>query len=253
MAFIKSIDLNCDLGESFDGKTNDHDEELMPYISSCNIACGYHSGNAKTIEQTIILANNYNVAIGAHPSYYDRLNFGRKSMKVPKDKLIAQITEQVNTVKTIGESYGTRLHHVKPHGALYNDMASDLKLSKTVLEAIAKIDDRILIYGLAHSEVEKACQEIGLTFIGEAFSDRRYTKDLTLLSRSIENAVIKDTEDVLKQILLLTKYFVMDIEGTIHDINAQTICLHSDTPNALQLADAIFQYFKNKNIEVVAP
>lgn len=253
MALLKTIDLNCDLGELLEGQLTNLDHEIMPFISSCNIACGFHSGTPQLIEHTIKLAIKNNVAIGAHPSYNDRKNFGRKSLDISMNKLKTEVKHQVCLVKDLVASLGEKLHHVKPHGALYNDMASDYNLSLSILETIASIDNSLFLYGLAHSETEKACQMVGLQFIGEAFADRRYDNELKLVNRKIDNAVLHQSKEIINQLDGIINKTIKDNTEKVHPINAQTICLHSDTPNAVNLADEIYQYLKVQNIEITAP
>ena len=243
------IDLNCDLGETHPTLPHNHDAEIMPFITSCNIACGYHAGSEDQLHKTVDLAIAHNVAIGAHPSYDDWDNFGRVSVDVPIDKLREQITEQVNLAKTITESKGGTLHHVKPHGALYHDMASDLTFATAIIEAIKQVDPSLIIYGLARSEMATACANLKLRFFAEAFSDRAYDSLTKLRPRSLEGAVITDKTGVIDQVELLLTQNIKTYNGKIYSTKINTICLHSDTKGAAALAANIHHYINTTDVD----
>ena len=223
------IDLNCDMGELLPNQSTNFDAELMPYISSCNIACGFHSGNPLTIENTIKSAIKHQVKIGAHPSYNDRENFGRVSLQTDFKTLKAELNYQIGALKSITESYGQRLHHVKPHGALYNDMMQNEDLAKLFIKTVKAIDPNLKIYVLAHSEAEKYCVEEGMQFVREAFADRQYQTKYALRSRQFSDAVLHEKEDVLRQVGHFMEGKVQVYEGEFYATNVDTICLHSDT------------------------
>lgn len=244
------IDLNCDMGELHPSMHSNVDKFIMPYVTSCNIACGYHSGSVERIEQTVQLALEHHVAIGAHPSYKDRENFGRISLDVPIEELQSQIREQVLLVKEIVEKNDSSLHHVKPHGALYNDMAKNEDLSRAVLEAIASIDKDLIVYGLSGSKVINVANELSLHSYQEAFADRVYDQPNQLRSRKLENAVITNEEEVIEQVRNLLSEQVRLHDGKESPLVVDTICLHSDTKTAIQLAEAIHRFIKNQDIEL---
>ena len=182
------------------GKDRNFDAEIMPYISSCNIACGFHSGSPQLMEQTILAAIQHRVKIGAHPSYNDRENFGRVSVEVDRAVLLAEIRYQVSALKGMVESLGGKLWHVKPHGALYNDMAKDLELAMDVVGVVNSIDPELKVVGLAHSKVLEACLKEGTVMVREGFADRRYEAVDRLRSREFADAVLHEPEAVLEQI-----------------------------------------------------
>ena len=245
-----SIDLNCDMGELIPGTTSNFDAEIMPYISSCNVACGFHSGGPVLIEKTIRLALRHGVAIGAHPSYDDRENFGRTSMEVDHRELQAQLRYQISAVKGIAEAWGGRLHHVKPHGALYNDMVKKQDLSDAVVEAIYSIDPELVVFGMSGSVVEKVCKNRNVKFVNEVFSDRRYQGPVELRNRRFEDAVLHDTNEVLDQVDLFLRGYVKDYNEHRSSIPVESICLHSDTKGAVELAKAIYKFLADQDVDI---
>lgn len=242
------MDLNSDLGEHPDA---DLDEQIMPYISSCNIACGGHVGDADSVRRTIELAIANNVAIGAHPSFPDKKNFGREVIQMELAELKDLLREQIRLVQSVAKEMGAELHHVKPHGALYNHAAVDQATSKMLCELIFVIDPKLKLYGLAHSITEQVAEEMNVHFVGEAFADRRYEANKTLRSRKDSDAVLIQEEEVLKQVeeLVLNKR-AKSAEWI--SIDARTICLHSDTEGAVHLAKAIHTHLEQKGIHIAA-
>lgn len=250
---LKSIDLNCDMGELNPETLQNFDASIMPYISSCNIACGFHSGNANSIEHTIRLALEHKVAIGAHPSYKDRENFGRKSIDISIEKLIPQIRYQISALKGMTESLGGSLHHVKAHGALYNDMIADDFLAIQFVELIQSIDPNLAIMGFAESNLSTICQSKNIRFINEVFADRVYENKTKLRSRKLENSVLHKKEAVLDQVKLFLENKVRDYQQNLHSINVDSVCLHSDTKGAIALSENIYDFIKSNNIEIRIP
>ncbi|SNS49517.1 UPF0271 protein [Ekhidna lutea] len=246
-ATIRTIDLNADLGEHPD---SDLDEQIMPYISSCNIACGGHVGNETTVRKTVRLALKHEVAIGAHPSYPDKENFGRKVMLIQLGDLAASIKDQIEIVQRICEEEGASLHHIKPHGALYNQAAKDPFISELILKVIEEVCPNTLWMGLANSSSERVAKRRGYTFISEGFADRQYESDGTLRSRTLDGAVLK-LADVLKQVdELVINHRVKAQEWLPLEI--QSICLHSDTEGAVTLAKEINQHLVSKGVRIAA-
>lgn len=240
------IDLNCDMGEGFET-----DEEIMPFISSANIACGAHAGDEATIRKTIALAIKHNVAIGAHPSYPDRKGFGRKEMKLPLEEISELVIEQISLVKFIAEDMGATLHHVKPHGALYNAAAKDLILAQTIAKAIQFVDKKLLVYGLPNSWSEKAALDCGLTFYKEFFSDRTYTDDGSLTPRTEKNALINSVDAALNQVLqLITDGNIKSVSGKIIPLTADTICIHGDGLHAVEFAKTIREGLEKNHVNI---
>ena len=236
------IDINCDLGEWYGKRNLAIEKAIMPYISSCNIACGFHSGDPLTIEKTILLALEHNVKIGAHPSYPDLQGFGRRNMSLSKDELTACVRYQVSALKGMVEALGGKVHHVKPHGALFNFAAKDKMSANAIGEAISSIDNSLIWYGLSGSQIEEIAPMYNLTFWNEVFADRRYEDDLSLRSRNLDGAVLHDTKTVIQQVNdFVHKNEVMTYNGLQKTIQADTICIHSDTSGAVELAQAIFK------------
>lgn len=245
------IDLNCDMGESEDGQSLARDKQIMPWISSCNIACGFHSGSTDVIRKTIDLAVAQNVAVGAHPSYRDREGFGRRPVKLTSQELIDIVSEQITLLQSLTKRAGTTLHHVKPHGALYNHLANHAIDAEIFSKTVRDINPDLAVYGLAHSELEKACLKYNIPFYPEAFADRRYENDGNLRSRSFPDAVIHKPDEILNQLHhLIFENKVISTDQKPVVIEARTICLHSDTPNAVQLASTIYNYLKKNNVRI---
>ncbi len=243
------IDLNSDLGEQPDSAL---DEQIMPYITSCNIACGGHAGDQSSVKRTIDLAIRNNVAIGAHPGFPDRENFGRIVMEIEPSELAESIKEQVLLVKAQAAVAGQELHHVKPHGALYNLASIDAGISHLIISTLLEIDPDTRLYGLSHSETEKEALKAGITFIGEAFADRKYELDKTLRNRKFDDAMIHKEEEVLEQVENLTFHKRAFNGETELQIDARTICLHSDTNGAVNLAKAIHDHLDKKGATIIA-
>jgi len=247
------MDLNCDVGEAY-GKVAPFDEKIMMFLSSCNIACGFHSGDPLTIERTILMALKHKVAIGAHPSYPDLQGFGRRAMQLSKAELFACVRYQVAALKGMTEALGGRLCHVKAHGALYNMAAKNLNLATDFIDAVKSIDSDLKIFGPPKSQLQVAAQTLKMDFVCEVFADRRYEYDLSLRSRHLDYAVITDETEVLEQVrLMVLKKQVQTFEGNVYPIQAETICLHSDTEGAINLAKKIYQLLTQHEINISAP
>lgn len=231
------IDINCDVGE---GVNNEH--LLMPYLSSCSIACGGHAGDLSTMKQVVDLAILHKVDIGAHPSYPDKANFGRVSFKMDKSDLINSIRHQVYSLKEIVEQKGGQLHHIKAHGALYNDIVHDEELSNLFIEAIADFMP-IKVYTPYQSTIANR-EELEIVY--EAFADRHYNEDLTLVSRSNKKAVITDVQEIIEHVdHMLSKSEIITITGKPIPIKVNTFCVHSDSPNAVNIIKAIHEHFSD--------
>jgi 5-oxoprolinase (ATP-hydrolysing) subunit A len=244
----KIIDINCDLGEGFG-----NDELLMPYISSANIACGYHAGDEDTMRQTIQLCKKYNVAVGAHPSFPDRENFGRTDMQLHPGEVYDIIVKQVNCLEKIAEEYDVPVHHVKPHGALYNMAARDKALAPFVALAILDTNSKYILYGLSGSYLIKEGKNLGVKTANEVFADRVYKDDGALASRSKPGALIEETDKALAQVLqMVNERTVTSITGKKVPILAETICIHGDGEHAVEFAKAIHHALKENDFEIKA-
>ncbi|WP_068994525.1 5-oxoprolinase subunit PxpA [Kangiella sediminilitoris] len=249
-----TIDINCDLGESTNPEHWESDALLMPYISSCNIACGGHAGNEASVRASVRNAYSHNLSIGAHPSYPDKENFGRRSIPIDDDSLRQTISEQITLVLRECESQQTKLSHVKPHGALYNDAAKDLSLALLVAEEVAKISPELKLMGLAESEMYEAAKKAGLEFIHEGFMDRNYQADKTLVPRTENNALHESLEDSLNQALSFALGSPIQTPDNVElQIIIDSICLHGDNPNALSMAKQLYQRLEEHDFKVRAP
>jgi UPF0271 protein len=238
----KMLLINCDMGEGLD-----NDDLLMPYIDAANIACGFHAGNTETIKTTIALAQKNNVQIGAHVSYNDKENFGRKEMQLSKEVVYEIVAEQLFLFSNIAKQMGQDVAHVKPHGALYNQAAKDLTLATTIASAVFDQLPTAVFFGLSGSIMMQAAKNIGLTKAHEVFADRAYLKDGSLCPRNIEGSVFTNEESVATQVSLIIKEKkIKTIDGAVIDVAAETICIHADTPNALTFAKTIYHLINNK-------
>ncbi len=216
------------------------DALIMPFISSVNIACGSHAGDEETIKNTIKLALQFDVSIGAHPSYPDRENFGRKSIKIADENLTSSIVEQIMLVKSIAESMGTSLKHIKPHGALYNRSAVDERVATIIAKAVKQVDKNLYLYGLPNSESEQAAIREGLIFWKEGFADRTYQSNGSLTPRTEKNAMIEDIDHALHQVIdMITQNKIKPMSGDDIPIQIETICIHGDADKALEFAKHI--------------
>ncbi|WP_291965821.1 5-oxoprolinase subunit PxpA [Maribacter sp.] len=242
----RSIDINCDVGE---GVGNEKD--LFPMISSCNIACGGHAGSKETIKLCLELAKKHQVKVGAHPSYPDIENFGRVSMSISNDVLIKSIKTQMQAFESVREEIDIPLHHIKPHGALYNDIAKDVQLAETFLTAIAPYKHTVLLYVPYNSIIQKLAIKNGFEVLVEAFADRNYNDDLSLVSRKEKDALITSGEEVLNHILrMYNDKVVKTITDKNVNIKADTYCIHGDTPAALQILTYLSNELPYHNLQV---
>ncbi len=215
------MQINCDLGEGIG-----NDAELMPYINEANIACGFHAGDAFTMRETVALCIRHKVKIGAHPSYLDRENFGRKEIELSPEEIYLLVRKQVETLKKITEQAGAKLNHVKPHGALYNISAKNEAVAKAIAKAVKDIDSSLILFGLKNSHSIATAKNIGLLTAEEAFADRRYEIDGSLTPRSKPGACFTEIQDVLNQ---------------VEKIKADTWCIHGDGPYAVDFAKALHE------------
>ena len=233
-------DINCDMGEGIG-----NDELIMPFISSANIACGYHAGDSATMWQTIELAIKHNVIIGAHLSFLDRKNFGRTEMSLDKAEVYDLVIQQLIILNDIATELDTELHHVKPHGALYNMSARDAALANTIATAVKDFNSHLILFGLSGSHSISEAKAIGLQTASEVFADRTYQDDGLLTPRSQPNALIVETNKVVQQVLQMIKEGkVTTVSGKEIPIMAETICIHGDGKQAVEFAKAIHKAVK---------
>ncbi|MGB4773481.1 MAG: 5-oxoprolinase subunit PxpA [Chitinophagaceae bacterium] len=235
-----AVDLNCDMGESTASQKIGADELIMPLISSANIACGFHGGDPEVIAATIELAKKNQVAIGAHPSFPDRENFGRKEMELDSHTIRNLIIYQVSAMKGMAASMNAVLTHVKPHGALYNMAARRQDYAEAIANAVMTIDPKLVLFGLAGSTMLSAAAEIGLTTCAEVFADRSYQDDGSLTPRTQPGAMIKNVQQAVQQVVGMVKEGrVRSMNGRWIALKADTVCIHGDTPGAAEYAKAI--------------
>ncbi|HWK07154.1 MAG TPA: 5-oxoprolinase subunit PxpA [Puia sp.] len=264
---MPSIDLNCDMGEGMET-----DAAIFPFISSANIACGYHAGDANTMRRTVELALQHRVAIGAHPSYPDRDHFGRIDLldtTLSPEEIPGMVVDQLILLQAICDEFGVRLHHVKPHGALYNRAAKDAVISALICRAIREFDPSLLLYGLSGSQLKREADRHELAFVSEVFADRTYREDGSLTPRTEPDALIEDPEQAARQVLKMVGEGKVSISSG-HAANkpaedassqnlreipllAETICLHGDGSHAIQFARLIYTTLSEKEIVIRAP
>ncbi|CDG22698.1 conserved protein of unknown function [Xenorhabdus poinarii G6] len=248
---INTIDLNSDLGESFGQWRMGEDEEILGVISSANIACGFHAGDPVGILQTLKLAQKNDVAIGAHVSYPDLVGFGRRKMEIANHELTADVIYQIGALQGLAAAAGSKVSYVKPHGALYNTIANDEYQGLAVIEGILAIDPNLALVGLAGSNILKLAQEKGLRTIAEAFADRAYTSQGELVSRREIGSVLHDADRVAQRMLqLVTEGGIASIDGKFTPIQADSICVHGDSPGALEMAKRIKAILQQAGITI---
>ena len=247
--FMLFVDLNCDMGEG-----SGSEAEIMPYISSANIACGYHAGNRETIIETISLAKKHQVAIGAHPSFKDRENFGRTEMQLSNTEIYELVSLQVKFLSEMARVAGTSLRHVKPHGALYNMSAKRPMLAKIIARAVKDSEDALVLFGLSGSYSIKEARSIGLNTASEVFADRTYQDNGNLTSRNEPNSLIEDADKAVQQALQMVKEGVVTtISGKQIPVIAETICIHGDGKHAVEFAKKIHEALRKENISIRQP
>jgi UPF0271 protein len=234
---MKIVDLNCDMGESTESRKIGDDEAIMPFISSSNIACGFHGGDPMVMHTTVELAVRHGVAIGAHPSFYDVEGFGRNEIALSREEIYDIVLYQVSALEGFAKRLGRKLHHVKPHGALYNMAARIQGYASAVASAVKDIDSSLILYGLSGSELIKAGREAGLKTCSEVFADRTYQDDGSLTPRSKPGAVIYEFERSIEQVMtMVSEGRVKSLNGNLIEIEAETIRIHGDHEGAVLFA-----------------
>ncbi len=245
----KQIDLNCDMGEGMD-----NDALLMPLISSANIACGYHAGDDSIMRATVALAKQSGVSIGAHPGFADKENFGRREMQLSEYELYQLLWEQLSLLQTITKEASVLMHHVKPHGALYNMAARNVSLARVIAQAVKDFDASLIFYGLSGSYLISEAQALGLKTASEVFADRTYQDNGSLTPRSQANALIQDQTSSLAQVLqMIQEQSVIAVSGRTVSISAETICIHGDGPHAVLFAQKIKTALHTASINIQSP
>jgi UPF0271 protein len=250
---MKKIDLNCDMGESYGAWKMGADAEVMPFVSSANIACGFHGGDPATIRRTVRLAVDHGVAVGAHPSLPDLQGFGRRAMKISPQDMYDLVLYQAGAVEAFARAAGARLHHVKCHGALYNMAANDEALSEAMARAARDLGG-VMLYALSNSKMMETAKRLGVPVAGEVFADRGYADDGTLAPRDRPGAMVEDAgEAVARALAMVEQGHVVSLSGRRVPVSADTLCLHGDQPGAVTFAKAIRKAFAERNVTIAAP
>ncbi|MDA0770985.1 MAG: LamB/YcsF family protein [Chloroflexi bacterium] len=245
------IDFNCDMGESFGMYKMGFDEEVIKHITSANIACGFHAGDPQWMRYTVRLAEEHGVAVGAHPSFPDLNGFGRRNMNATPEEVKNDVTYQVGALQAF--TSGRRLQHVKPHGAMYNMAVNDESLGQAICEAILEIDPEMILVALAESRWVKLAEDMGLRVAREIFADRALNADGTLVSRSKTGSVIHDVNEVVERsVRMVTEGKAVAIDGEVIDVQADSLCLHGDTPGAVEMAKAVREGLENAGVKIVS-
>jgi len=248
------IDLNGDVGESFGAHEIGHDAALIPILTSVNIACGFHAGDPGVMRATVALAREHGTAVGAHPGFPDLVGFGRREMKATPREVEDLVAYQIGALAAIAAAQGVRLAHVKPHGALYNMAARDVDLADAIARAIAAVDPSLALFGLPGSQSLEAAQRHKVRAVSEAFADRAYRRDGSLVPRGELGAVIDDEQIVVtRAVAIARERMVIAADGTRVPLDVQTICVHGDTPGAAVLASRIRKALNDAGVQVRAP
>lgn len=248
-----SVDLNCDLGESFGNYKLGMDEDVIPLISSANIACGYHASDPLVMRKTVHMAAEYGVGIGAHPGFPDLMGFGRRNMSVTPDEAKAYVTYQLGALDGFCKARKVSIQHVKPHGALYNMAGKDYALARAICEAVYEFDPEIILLGLAGSELIRAANDVGMACANEFFADRAYEEDGSLVNRRKEGAMITDDQAAVARVIRVIKeQKVKAITGKDISLKIDSICVHGDGVKALQFVKMIRNQLKEEKIEIAA-
>ena len=244
---LQTVDINVDVGEGLNNEA-----QLMPFISSCNIACGGHAGDIETMKMVVKLAKQHRVKIGAHPSFPDKENFGRQVMKISNASLFKSIRMQVNSLMSVLREENARLHHIKPHGALYNLATTDKTIATVIIEALKSISLPVKLYVPYNSVIADLAIKENIPIVYEAFADRNYNDDLTLVSRKEKNAIISDSTKMFDHVFRMIKHKkVRTINGVEVEIKADTFCVHGDNPEAVNLIQNLKENLEKNHIKIL--
>jgi 5-oxoprolinase (ATP-hydrolysing) subunit A len=243
------VDLNADLGEGAG-----HDEQLFELVTSANIATGFHAGDANTMHAAVLAAKGQGVSVGAHPSLFDRENFGRKELTVTVDEVLGAVTYQLGVFQAVTEAAGIKPNHVKPHGALYNMAARDENLAEAIARAVKDVDSTLILFAPDNSALSRAGEAHGLEIAREAFADRNYLANGSLVPRSRADAFLHDPDEAAGRVLrMLREGKVQSVDGTNVDLRAETICVHGDNPAAVEFVRALREALQREGVEIRAP
>ena len=247
------IDLNSDMGESYGVYTLGYDEQAMPYVTSINVACGFHASDPSNMLKTVKLAKKYGIGIGAHPAFPDLVGFGRRYMALSAEEIKADVIYQIGALWALCKSEGLTLQHVKVHGALYNAAEKDMTVATAIAQAIKAVDENLYMVCLGNSTMVRAAQDVGVKYVEEAFADRAYTREGTLVPRKQDGAVIHDVNAVAERVLSMVRdKTVIGIDGSVVPISTQTICVHGDTPGSVEMIKAIRKVLEQQGIQFKA-
>ena len=250
---MKTIDMNCDMGESFGTYVLGYDELAMPFVTSVNVACGFHASDPDNMAKTVSLAKKHGIAVGAHPGFPDLVGFGRRLMALTPDEIKNSVMYQIGALDGFCRAAGIKMQHVKAHGALYNMAEKDLSIATAIAAAIQAINPALYMLCLANSQMVTAAKQLGVPFVEEAFADRAYTDEGTLVSRKVAGSVIHDVSEVVTRVVRMVKeHSVISITGKEVPIQAQTICVHGDTPGAVEMVQALRRALEKEEITVRA-
>lgn len=245
------VDLNCDLGESFGNYKCGMDEEVIPFISSANVACGFHASDPLVMTKTIALAKKNHVAVGAHPGYPDLAGFGRRNLSASPAEVKAMVQYQVGALQALAGAQGMEVRHVKPHGAMYNMAGKDRELAEAICEAVYEVDPRLILLGLSGSEMLRAAERIGLRAAREVFADRAYEEDGSLVARTKPGAMITDEEEAIRRVIRMVKEGkVTAATGKDIEVQADSICVHGDGEKALAFVEKIRTALMQEGVEI---
>ncbi len=248
---MAKIDLNCDMGESFGNYTCGLDESVVPHISSANVACGFHASDPLVMEKTVALCKRAGVHVGAHPGFPDLVGFGRRQMQVSPDELRTMIIYQVGALKAFCEAAGLKLQHVKPHGAMYNMAGKDEVMARAICEGVRAVDPSLILLGLSGSKLIEAAKAIGLRAAREVFADRAYEEDGSLVARTKPGAMITDEDEAIARVVsMVTQHKVKAVTGREIPVEADSICLHGDSPKAVLFAEKISAALKAAGVTI---
>lgn len=248
-----AIDFNSDIGESFGAYKLGNDEEILKYITACNVACGWHAGDPVVMDRVVKTAAELGVKVGAHPGYPDLMGFGRRQMKLSFAEAKNYVKYQVGALSAFTAAYGLKIHHVAPHGAMGNMCQDDRGLARAVCEAVYEMDPEIIIYYCAGAVLGEEAEKIGLRSACEIFADRAYEDDLSLRSRKLEGAMVTDEDEAIRRVLRMVKEGkVRSYSGKDLDIRGDTLCVHGDGPNAIAFAKRISEALKKEGVEIRA-
>ena len=248
---MAKIDLNCDMGESFGNYTCGLDKDVVPHISSANVACGFHASDPLVMEKTVVLCQKAGVRVGAHPGFPDLVGFGRRQMQVSPDELRTMIIYQVGALKAFCEAAGLKLQHVKPHGAMYNMAGKDEVMARAICEGVRAVDPSLILLGLSGSKLIEAAKAIGLRAAREVFADRAYEEDGSLVARTKPGAMITDEDEAIARVVsMVTQHKVKAVTGREIPVEADSICLHGDSPKAVLFAEKISAALKAAGVTI---